>query len=415
MEAFTLAAILLALAAVFGYLNHRYIRLPMTIALMLMGLVFSLVLVVLGQFLPGVVNSAQSVVESVDLNDTLLDIMLGYLLFAGALHVDLGALAAQKRVIAILATAGVLASTMLVGSGTYFLLGWLGFEVPFLHCVLFGALISPTDPVAVLGILKKAGAPKSLETKITGESLFNDGVGVVVFIAVLGVVKGDHEFGASYLGKLFLIEVGGGLVLGFVLGLIAFYMLKRVDDHKLEVLITLALVTGGYALATALHMSGPLAMVVSGLMIGNHGRALAMSPKSVENIDTFWELVDEILNALLFVLIGLEVIILSFSGKFVLAGLLAIPLVLLCRAAAVSLPVVLLRPFRTFSPRAIRILTWGGLRGGISVALALAVPAAANRELFLVMTYIIVIFSIAVQGMTLGQLFKKPVAGEEAA
>jgi len=289
---------------------------------------------------------------------------------------------------------------------SYYILGLVGFELPFMHCLLFGALISPTDPVAVLGILKQAGAPKTLETKITGESLFNDGIGVVVFLAILGIVKSGGEFDTMDVVKLFGIEALGGIVLGLALGGIAFWALRQVDDYKVEVLITLALVTGGYRLATALHTSGPLAMVVAGLMIGNHGRTLAMSESTVDHLDTFWELVDEILNAMLFVLIGLEILVLSLDGKYFIAGLLMVPMVLLCRALAVGIPVTLLRPFRSFSPRVVRILTWGGLRGGISVALALAVPETANRDLFLVLTYVIVIFSISVQGLTLKRLFR---------
>lgn len=406
MTPFTLAAALLTLAAVFGFINYRFLRLPMTIALMLMGLVTSLVVLAVGQFQPAVVTTAKDILDAVDFDDTLLQIMLGYLLFAGALHVDLSALAQQKKLIAILATLGVITSTFLVGTATYYLLPLLGLEIPFLHCLLFGALISPTDPVAVLGILKSAGAPKSLETKITGESLFNDGIGVVVFLAILGVVKGDAEFSAGHLTQLFFVEAVGGILLGLALGGLSFWMIKQVNDHKLEVLITLALVTGGYALAAKLHTSGPLAMVVAGLMMGNHGRTLAMSPSTVDHLDSFWELIDEILNALLFLLIGFEVLVLSFQLNYLTAGLIAIPLVLACRFTAVGLPINLLKPFRTFSPGVVKILTWGGLRGGISVALALAIPQDAGRDLFLVMTYTVVIFSIAVQGMTLKHLFK---------
>lgn len=406
MSPFTLAAALLTLAAIFGFINYRFLRLPMTIALMLMGLVTSLVVLLVGQFQPTVVTTAQDILTAIDFDDTLLQIMLGYLLFAGALHVDLDALAEQKKLIAILATLGVVTSTFLVGTTTYFLLPLLGLEIPFLYCLLFGALISPTDPVAVLGILKKAGAPKSLEIKITGESLFNDGIGVVVFLAILGVVKGEAEFSAGHLTELFFVEAVGGILLGLALGGLSFWMLKQIDDHKLEVLITLALVTGGYALAAKLHTSGPLAMVVAGLMIGNHGRTLAMSASTVDHLDSFWELLDEILNALLFLLIGFEVLVLSFQLNYLTAGLIAIPLVLACRFTAVALPINILKPFRTFSPGVTKILTWGGLRGGISVALALAIPASAGRDLFLVMTYTVVIFSIAVQGMTLKNLFK---------
>lgn len=327
--------------------------------------------------------------------------MLSYLLFAGALHVKIQDLSQQRWIIAILSTFGVILSTFLVGSASYFILRILNIEISYSYCLLFGALISPTDPVAVLGILKKAGAPKSLETKITGESLFNDGIGVVVFISILGVITGDMNPNGSEIAKLFLFEVVGGLGLGFGLGLIAFWMLKNIDQYQVEILITLALVTGGYSLAHHLHTSGPLAMVVAGLMIGNHGRLLAMSSKTEEHVDSFWELIDEILNSLLFLIIGLEILALEFNFRFLVFGIIAIPLILATRMFAVSLPVLLLKKRRTFTKGVIRALTWGGLRGGISLALALSIPKGAERDLLLTATYVVVIFSIAVQGMTL--------------
>ena len=424
MDAFNLSAILLTLAAIFGYINHRWLKLPTTIGLMLISLVFSIVLIVIGQFSPQVVEQARGMLTAVDFEDTLLDVMLGYLLFAGALHVNLGDLGSQKRVIGILATTGVIISTLLVGTAMYFLLQAFGVQiagapVPYIYCLLFGSLVAPTDPVAVLGILKTAGAPKSLETKITGESLFNDGVGVVVFLFLLDLAKEQMETGAVHLDlakavKLFAVEAAGGILLGLLLGYIGYRMIKTIDQYQIEVLITLAMVTGGYSLAAALHTSGPLAMVVAGLMIGNHGRSFAMSDVSREHLDKFWELVDEILNAILFVLIGLELLILEFSGVRVAIALIAIPIALAARLVAVALPVTFLKRFREFSPRAIRILTWGGLRGGISVALALAIPENAGKDLFLTATYFIVIFSIAVQGMTLKRLIVRESHIEEA-
>ena len=268
------------------------------------------------------------------------------------------------------------------------------------------ALISPTDPIAVMGILRNAKAPKRLETMIIGESLFNDGVGVVVFTVVLGIAAAGHDVSMVEVGKLFAEEAVGGVILGLVLGAIAFWMLRQVDDYSVEVLITLALVMGGYSLALALHTSGPLAMVVAGLFIGNQGRRLAMSDSTREHLDTFWELVDEILNAVLFVLIGLEVLILAFTGTIFAAGVIAIPLVLACRFACVSLPVLVMRSRREFSPGVIRVLTWGGLRGGISVALALSIPAGPERDIILPVTYAVVVFSILVQGLTIGPLVR---------
>lgn len=401
MNTFDVIAILLTLSAIFGYFNFRYIKLPTTIGLMLLGLIFSLLIIVAGQFIPEIAENASRFVAGIEFNQALLGIMLSYLLFAGALHVNLGDLASQKRIIAILATVGVIFSTFVTGTGCWLLLKVLGINPDYIYCLLFGALISPTDPVAVLGILKKAGAPKSLETKITGESLFNDGVGVVVFLSLLAIATGSMQPTVGNIATLFAQEIVGGLLLGFALGLIGFAMLKQIDNYQVEILITLALVTGGYSLANQLHISGPLAMVVAGLIIGNQARSLAMSRKTEEHLDTFWELIDEILNAMLFLLIGLEVLILDFQADYLFFGLLAIPLILAVRLVAVSLPVIILKRSRDFSPGVIKALTWGGLRGGISVALALSLPKGEFRDLILTATYMVVIFSIAIQGTTL--------------
>ena len=355
--------------------------------------------------------------SQIDFNRTVMEVMLSFLLFAGALHVNLGDLRDQKWVVAILASVGLVLSTFLVGTASYFVFSWTGLNVPYLWCLVFGALISPTDPVAVLGILKKAGVPKSLETKITGESLFNDGVGVVVYLVLVGLAAGQQDASVVSVGKLFLLEVGGGVLLGGGVGYLAYWMLKTIDNYQVEILITLALVTGGYQLASSWHLSGPLAMVVAGLMIGNQGRLMAMSDTTRKHLDLFWELIDEVLNALLFLLIGLEIFVLAWSGKALIAGVILIGVVLASRMIAVSLPVVVLKRTRTFSPGVIRILTWGGLRGGISVALALALPKDESleegaRQAILMATYVIVIFSIAVQGLTLkpviSRLMKAP-------
>ena len=419
MEFLDLAAILLVLAAVFGYLNLKFLKLPTTIGIMLIGLLSSMVLLMLRDALPLIPEAADRFVESIDFNKTLMEGMLSFLLFAGALHVNLGNLLDQKRLIAIMASFGVVLSTFLIGGAAWLLFPLFGFEVPFLWCLVFGALISPTDPVAVLSILKTAGAPKSLETKITGESLFNDGVGVVVYLAVLGMALGGHGdhgmTGAGDVAKLFLVEAGGGMLWGFMIGFAAYFMLRSIDNYQIEVLITLALVTAGYRLASHWHLSGPLAMVVAGLMIGNQGRSFAMSEKTREHLDTFWELVDEILNAVLFLLIGLELLVLNLSGRAIAVGAILIVVVLAARFAATSIPVMLLKSRREFSPGVIRILTWGGLRGGISVALALGIPKDfAYRQEFLVATYVVVVFSIVVQGLTLKPLVARVVrAGDE--
>lgn len=407
MGLFDIIAILISLSAFLSWINHRYLKLPTVIGLMLTALLMSLTLQLPLPFFDGLEGQAAEMLAQIDFNETLLHGMLSFLLFAGALHVNLDDLAEQRWVIGILATLGVVGATFLIGGGAYMLFYWLGLDVPLLYCLLFGALISPTDPIAVLGILKSAGAPKTLETKITGESLFNDGVAVVVFLVLADIAMGQGEVTAASITILFLQEVVGGLVFGFVTGGLAFYMLKRVDNYQVEVLITLALVTGGYAAAEQLHLSAPIAIVVAGLLIGNHGRQLAMSEHTIEHLDTFWELVDEVLNAVLFVLMGLEILVISLRGDYLLAGLLAIPLILIVRVVSVGLPIMVMRRFRSFSPGVVRILTWAGLRGGISVALALSLPSGEVRDLFVTVTYVVVVFSIVVQGLSLGPLVRR--------
>jgi CPA1 family monovalent cation:H+ antiporter len=384
------------------------LKLPTAIGLMLSALLMSLVLQL--PLFGGLEHQAEAMLASIDFDQTLLHGMLSFLLFAGALHVNLNDLAQQRWVIGILSTVGVVGATFLIGGGVYYLFAWLSIDAPFIYCLLFGSLISPTDPIAVLGILKSAGAPKTLETKITGESLFNDGVAVVVFLVLADIATGEAEVSAASVATLFFKEAIGGLVFGLLAGSLAFFMLKRVDNYQVEVLITLALVTGGYAAAEHLHLSAPIAIVVAGLLIGNHGRRAAMSDKTREHLDTFWELVDEILNAVLFVLIGLEVLVISLRDDYLLAGALAIPLILLVRLISVGLPIGLMRSFRSFTPGVVSILTWAGLRGGISVALALSLPSGEMRDLLLTVTYVVVVFSIVVQGLTLGPLVKRLTA-----
>lgn len=407
MGLFEIIALLLTVAAFFSFLNYRFVKLPTAIGLMVIGLGFSMFLVAIGHFVPSVEVWALRFLQSIRFDQTLLHGMLSVLLFAGALHVNINDLRGQYRIIGLLATVGVIFSTFLVGTASWLIFAWLGVDMPFLYCLIFGALISPTDPVAVLGILKSAGASKSLETKIVGESLFNDGVGVVVFLVLLTIAVSGGELSAGEVGVIFVEETGGGVLLGLLSGMFAYWLLKQVDNYQVEVLITLALATGGYALAEALHFSAPIAVVVAGLLIGNRGRSLAMSEATTTHLDSFWELLDEIMNAVLFLLIGLEVLVLELSLLNLTAAALAVPVVLCSRMISVALPVALLKKFREFSPHVVKILTWGGLRGGISVALALSLPSGEVREILLPVTYGVVAFSIVGQGLTIGPVLQR--------
>ena len=414
------SGIVITLAALFAYVNERWLQFPETIGLMVVAMLFTLLLVFVGVLNPRMIQVAREFVEQIDFNETLMHGMLGFLLFAGALHVKLDDLAEQKWVVTITATFGVLGSTLLVGVLAHYILWALGISMSWTICFLFGALISPTDPISVLGIMKKIGAPKSLTTKMSGESLFNDGVGVVVFLVLLDAATGASDLSISQVGFLLLQEVGGGIVLGLLLGGIAFYLHSTVDSVHVELLISLAVVAGGYPLALGLHCSGPIAMVVAGLLIGNPGRRHAMGEKVRTQVDSLWEMIDEVLNAILFVLLGLEVIVLAWQREFLFAGVLMIPVVLFSRFVTIGVAVNALRRFRVFSPRVVRIRTWGGLRGGISVALALSIPTTLQavdqtqvfpaRNLILVMTYVVVVFSIVVQGLSIGAYIRRSLS-----
>jgi CPA1 family monovalent cation:H+ antiporter len=411
VKLFDIIAILLVLSAVFGYLNHRYLKMPAVIGSMLISMALSVVMVILGRLGglgAGIEEQWLGLVRSIDFDKTVLVAMLGFLLFAGALEVDLGELLGHKWEVLLLATAGTALSTVLAGGAAYGVVRLAGLDISFLSCLLFGALISPTDPIAVLGIMRASGVSKGLQTLISGESLFNDGVGVVLFVTLLDMAGGS---GAPSLGAgamFFLKEFVGGLFLGLVLGGAAFLVLKSIDDYHVEILITLALVTGGYSLAAALHTSGPIAMVVAGLLVGNQGRRFAMSDRTRQSLDTFWELVDGILNSLLFVLIGLELLIVELSWPAIVAGLLAIPAVLVVRLVSVGVPLALLPARSQYGGRALTIMTWGGLRGGIAVALALSIPHGPAYDTIITMTYIVVVFSILVQGLSVGRLSSLP-------
>ncbi|MCL4141434.1 UNVERIFIED_CONTAM: hypothetical protein GTU68_057623 [Idotea baltica] len=406
MSLLSITSILITVSALFAWLNYHTLRLPTTIGIMVISLLFSLFLVVLGTFgFEQGVDMAEQLVARIDFNKALLNGMLGFLLFAGAMHVNLDDLKKAKWTIGLLASVGLFISTALVGFGTYFILQLFGIELSLAYCLLFGSpLISPTDPVAVMGILKTAGVSKELETKIVGESLFNDGIAIVVFLALFGIAVNGDQVDFGHIGILFVQEAIGGALFGFVCGWIVLKMLKRVDNYQVEVLLTLALVAGGSTAAAGLHLSAPIAVVVAGLMIGNHGRKDAMSDVTVQHLDTFWELIDEILNAVLFLLIGLEVMVMSSDSTVWFVGLLLAALVLAARLFAVSVPVNLMRLKRDFHPHVIKILTWGGLRGGISVALALAIPAGPERDVVVTITYVIVVLSILLQGLTIHKL-----------
>ncbi len=414
MDYYSIAVVLIALAAIFGYVNVRFLKLPNTIGLMVISILFSLGLMAAGSIDNRLSEWEIQLVSQIDFKTLLMEGMLSFLLFAGALHIDFKQLKEQRLPIIIFATIGVLISTFLIGGLIYGILQMIGLAQPFIYCLLFGALISPTDPIAVLGILKQAGVPHKLEAKIAGESLFNDGIGVVVFITIYEIAGGGAHgghVGFSEILTLFAEEVGGGILLGLLMGFIAYYLMRTIDNYEVEVLITLALVMGGYYLASMLHFSGPLAMVIAGLMIGHDRfRTSSMSETTEKYVDQFWELLDVLLNAVLFVLIGLEIVILPFNQSYIIAGLLAIPIVLLSRYIALTIPIKLLERQLDFIPKTNLIMTWGGLRGGISIALALALTGEMPRDLLLTMTYVVVVFSIIVQGLTVKGLVKKVAA-----
>ncbi len=407
MDTFNIIALLTVLAAAFGYINFRFLKLPTTIGLMAISLVMSLLIFVVDYAVPGVLADAKALIGSIDLSEVILDLMLSFLLFAGALHTDYQKLKRYLGPIITLASIGVIISAFLVAGATHLVLGWFDIELAFIYLLLFGVLISPTDPIAVLGVLKEAKVPKKLEIKIAGESLFNDGVAVVVFIVLLSLASNAGGVTTLDVLTLFGVEVIGGLVFGGVMGYLAYRLMRSISNYEVEVLITLALVMATHVVAVYLHMSAPLAVVVAGLLIGNRARETAMGGETELYIDKFWELVDLLLNAILFVLIGLELLLVEYHTNWLLAGIVLIPLVVLARFAAVWPAVQLFQKRLELLPGTATILTWGGLRGGISIALALSLPAEMGRELILSLTYTIVVFSILVQGLTIKSLTQR--------
>ncbi len=470
-QIFEICSIVIVLSALFGYVNVKVLKLPNTIGLMIVAICFTGFLFASKLYTNFFIDIANDLISQIDFQQVLLEVMLGFLLFAGAMHTNFDQLRVQRWPVLIFSTLGVLASTFICATLVYFIFGMFGVETAYIHCLLFGALISPTDPIAVLGILKQAGVPKKLETKIVGESLFNDGVGVVVFMTIFSIATGgahpgeahadgqhaavaainpqengdDQEAGvetdsttptdepaihadaaghaaaekehpAMTVAKLFGTEVLGGILLGLALGYVTFLLLRSIDNYEIEVLITLACVMGGYSLAMALHFSAPLAIVVAGLIVGNDTvRGTAMSKQTEMYVNRFWELVDILLNAVLFVLIGLELLVLNITQEYLIAAGLAIVIVLLSRFLSLLIPVRFFAKRLDFVPHTTTIMAWGGLRGGISIALALTLTADLNRELFLTVTYGVVIFSIIVQGLTVGRLARKLIGAESLA
>ncbi len=411
-----ITATCLVLTALLAYLNFRFIRLPITIGVMITALLLSLSIILLDlvgiDF--GLHHKMEDMLRAIDFSNVLMQGMLSFLLFAGALHIDLSELRAYRWQVLVLAFFSTLFSTFIVGLAAWYVLPYIGINLPLLYCLLFGALISPTDPIAVMGILKSAGIPKNLELVISGESLFNDGVGVVIFSILMSMLLiGEAPTFHEGLGLL-MHEAGGGLLYGLLIGYITFYLLRSIDNYQVEVMITLAAVMGGYVLASKLHVSGPLAMVVAGLVVGNHGRELAMSDTTRLYVDMFWEMIDDILNAVLFVLIGMEVMLIAFSWNLLAAGLAMVIMTLIARALTVWVPVHYLPGYFKLPRGAGLVLTWGGLRGGISVALALSLPSGGERDVILSLTYCIVVVSILVQGLSVGKLAER-VTGPEAA
>jgi CPA1 family monovalent cation:H+ antiporter len=413
LSAFDLIAVLLVLTAAFGWINHRLIRLPHTIGLLVMGLGASLVLIGVELAFPDVAlyEDLTGIIRQIDFQDAVLNGMLAFLLFAGALHVNLASLRRRAWAVGTMATAGVIISTAIVGVGFWLIADAVGVPVPFAWALVFGALISPTDPVAVLSTLREVDVPQTLETDMTGESLFNDGVGVVVFTVLVAVAAGAEggRIDLLHIGELFFVEALGGAVLGLVTGYVAYRAMRAIDDYPIEVLISLALVAGTYTLAAKLHMSGPIAVVVAGLLVGNRGPSHALSEETQQYLFGFWTLIDEVLNSVLFLLIGLEVLVLRLDPSFAWLAVFAVPLALCGRFFAVSVPVLILSATQSFVRGTIPVLTWGGLRGGISIALALSLPEVEEKSLILAATYAVALFTIIVQGLSLRALVERAV------
>ena len=408
MNLFNIITYLIVLSSIFGYINVRFLKMPSTIGLMVLSIIFSIVMLLVNYIKPELFRPIEAVVQQINFTSVLLNVMLSFLLFAGALHADSSLMRKESRTILLFAVVGVLISTFLIALMLYGVVQLIGYKLDFIYCLLFGALISPTDPIAVLGILTKANVPKRIEINIVGESLFNDGIGVVIFIIILQVVHNGVEhvsFGNVFI--LFLREAVGGLAFGFAIGYITYYLLKAIDHYETEVMITIAMVMGGYYLASKLNVSGPLAMVVAGLFTGSRIKQYAMSSTTGLYVDRFWELIDAIMNAILFVLIGLRLMVLDYTNTYLFIGLFAIPIVLMARYLSIRLPLFISRKWVDLDRRGQLLMTWGGLRGGLSIAMALSLSNETHKDLIVFITYIIVLFSILVQGLTVEKFAKK--------
>lgn len=414
MELYYSFSVLIVLASFFSYLNLRYLKLPSTIGIMIIAMLSSIILVITGHLFPDTFTHFSNLLRDVDFTEVLMGAMLNFLLFAGAIHINLKDLKEQRGPIVIFSTVSVVISTFVVGGLLFYIAPMLHLNIPFLYCLLFGALISPTDPIAVMGVLKEAKVKKSLETKVAGESLFNDGVAVVVFAVILQLTQSsDIDISFSNISWLLVKEAAGGFIVGALLGLGASNAMRKIDDYKVSVLITLSVVMGGYLIARAMHISGPLTMVAAGIVIGNYGKRTAMSATTKDYLNKFWELIDEILNAILFLFIGFELLLIPNITNYWLMGGISIIVVLFARFISIYIPVKVI-PFRNkFSKGTIKVLVWGGLRGGVSIALALSIDQGPHKPVILAITYFIVVFSIIVQGLSVGKVATRALSQEE--
>ncbi|MGV0966721.1 cation:proton antiporter [Empedobacter falsenii] len=414
MELYYSFSVLIVLAALFSYANLRFLKLPGTIGIMIIAMLVSVAIRLLGDsYFPDATKDMFQLFNSLDFNEILMGAMLNFLLFAGAMHVNILDLKNLRWTIATYATISVVLSAFIISAILYYIAPYFGIQIPYIYCLLFGTLISPTDPIVVLGILKQAKVPKIIETKITGESLFNDGVAVVMFAVVLQIATNpsfDADF--SSVSKLFLMEAGGGILLGLLLGFTASRSMKKIDDYKVSALITLSIVMGGFLIAKELHVSSPLAMVIAGLIIGNYGKRFAMSKTTQDYLNKFWELIDEIMNAILFLFIGFELLLIEDLMDQILLGIVTIFIVLLSRTLSIVIPARTILRKNTFSKGSLIVLVWGGIRGGVSIALVLSMPNSEWKDLLLEITYIVVLFSIVIQGLTVGKVAHRVLKDE---